>query len=120
MAVDIATLQLEIKTNGAQKASDVLAKLEAQSKKTEGATTQMGNKAQKVYEKTRTAAERYEREIAQLNAMRKAGAISESAHKRAIKQAGDEMDRAKAKGTALGNSLRGLGSVLGMCLAWQQ
>ena len=114
MAVDIATLQLEIKTNGAQKASDVLAKLEAQSKKTEGATTQMGNKAQKVYEKTRTAAERYEREIAQLNAMRKAGAISESAHKRAIKQAGDEMDRAKSKGAALGNSLRGLGSVLGM------
>lgn len=114
MAVDIATLQLEIKTNGAQKASDVLAKLEAQSKKTEGATTQMGNEAQKVYEKTRTAAERYEREIAQLNAMRKAGAISEDTHKRAIKQAGDEMDRAKSKGTALGNSLRGLGSVLGM------
>ena len=114
MAVDIATLQLEIKTNGAQKASDVLAKLEAQSKKTEGATEQMGASAQKVYEKTRTAAERYEREIAQLNSMRKAGAISEETHTRAMKMASAEMQNATAKGSTLGRMFTGLGSIMGI------
>ena len=114
MAVDIATLQLEIKTNGAQKASDVLAKLEAQSKKTEGATTQMGNEAQKVYEKTRTSAGRYEREIAQLNSMRKAGAISEETHARAMKMASAEMQNATNKGSTLGRMFTGLGSIMGI------
>ena len=114
MAVDLAMLQIEINANGAQKASEVLEKLERQSKQTEQVTEQMGRKAQQIYDKTRTAAERYESEVAELNAMRKAGAISEETHTRAMKMASAEMQNATNKGSTLGRMFTGLGLIIGM------
>jgi len=62
--------------------------------KARGAMTDLGQIAERVYEETRTAAERYEVKLSQISGLYKRGQIDADTYGRAVARLKDELDRA--------------------------
>lgn len=63
--------------------------------------------AARIYDETRTAAERYKFELADLNELRKMGYLTEDTHTRAVRALGDELLNTGSLGQQMGESIEG-------------
>ncbi|WP_211299440.1 phage tail tape measure protein [Pukyongiella litopenaei] len=61
--------------------------------------------AQRIYEQTRTAAEKYAAELENLNQLREAGYLSEDTHMRAVQKLGDQLNETGKLGEQMGKTI---------------